>query len=313
MEFKTTFTQMTQHIVESGVLRSNPFILLDVGCSGGIASLWRLFGTSLRAIGVDPVKSEINRLNNTESFEGVNYRSAYIGLPDSHPIVVAREGGEPWGGNPWNRLSAHVAAEIIRQKNEVENKLTTLNDWQNSDLVNQEQKLTVDELVNRENLEDLDFIKIDIDGYDLDVIYSAMNVMNAAPVLGFTLEVNYFGSTSNSDHTFHNTDRLMRESGFDLFDLSVRRYSSSALPAPFTHRCPAQTHYGRPLQGDALYLRDPMSKGTRKAPICPDLDALKTLKLACLFELFGLPDHAAELIIGQRDKITTLCPTGDLL
>ncbi|MFX8362538.1 hypothetical protein ABTL34_19440, partial [Acinetobacter baumannii] len=67
---------------------------------------------------------------------------------------------------------------------------------------------------------------------------------------------NFEGSYSPHHHTFHNTDRYMRRHGFDLFGLTTRNYSSGALPSPFLYRYPAQSLHGRPLQGDALYLRD---------------------------------------------------------
>src|SRR6185295_6659027 len=122
--------------------------------------------------------------------------------------------------------------------------------WQESKLADPNLKIGVDDLVREENLMCLDFIKIDIDGYDLDVLHSAESCTQDSPVLGYTLEVNFYGSTADTDHTFHNTDRLMRQWGFDLFGLTVRRYSVAALPAPFELDCPAQTVFGRPLQGD---------------------------------------------------------------
>ena len=48
----------------------------------------------------------------------------------------------------------------------------------------------------------------------------------------------------------------MRAHGFALFDLTVRTYSSSALPQPYVMPHAAQSIRGRPLQGDALYIRD---------------------------------------------------------
>jgi hypothetical protein len=37
------------------------------------------------------------------------------------------------------------------------------------------------------------------------------------------------------------------------------------------------------------------------------------LKLACLFECFGLPDHAAELIRANAESLLTLCDPQELL
>ena len=46
--------------------------------------------------------------------------------------------------------------------------------------------------------------------------------------------------------------------GFDLFDIKhVTRYSAAALPAAYDHHGFSQNVYGRVLQGNALYLRDP--------------------------------------------------------
>ena len=105
----------------------------------------------------------------------------------------------------------------------------------------------------------------------------------------------------------------MRQWGFDLFGLSMRRYSAASLPAPFEWNAPAQTVFGRPYQGDAVYLRDPMAAQTRDAPLCPPLSPHKILKLACLFECFGLPDHAAELILANSDHLNTICVPQELL
>lgn len=313
MEYTSVFTRMTRSLVEKKTFAAQPFTLLDVGCSGGIAAFWRVFEPSLVALGIDPVVTECERLNANEANSSVRYRPVFVGLSDQHPFVQKRGNNEPWGGNPWNRLSTPLAIDILKSKTKEEDKLAVLNDWQGSGLADRQSKMGVDDLVQEEKLSGLDFIKVDVDGYDLDVVVSAENSTHDSPVLGYTLEVNFFGSTADTDHTFHNTDRLMRQWGFDLFGLTMRRYSVAALPAPFEWDGPAQTLFGRPLQGDALYLRDPMASGTRGAAECPPLSPQKLLKLACLFECFGLPDHAAELIQANAQSLLTLCNPQELL
>jgi hypothetical protein len=310
MEHTLKFTQMARSLVERGVFASHPFTLLDVGCSGGISPFWRVFEPSLVARGIDPVSPECERLNRQESNSNVRYVARFVGLPDDHSFVQRRGTREPWGGNPWSRLSSRTAFEFLQSKTKNKDKLAVLNDWQTSGVTELTTKLQVDELVKEEKLFELDFIKVDVDGYDLDVILSAEESTRSAPVLGYTLEVNFFGTAFETDHTFHNTDKLMRQWGFDLFDLSMRRYSSAALPAPFEWDGPAQTVFGRPYQGDAIYLRDPMTTG---GPQCPSLSPYKTLKLACLFECFGLPDHAAELVHANVGHLSQVCDPKELL
>jgi hypothetical protein len=313
MEYTSVFTKMTRSLVEKRVFAVAPFTLLDVGCSGGISPFWRVFDPSLIALGIDPVVSECERLNASEANANIRYRPTFVGLSDEHPFVRKRGNNEPWGGNPWNRLSSPLAIDILQSQTKKEDKLPVLNDWQAAGLADPHSKMAIDDLVQEETLSGLDFIKIDVDGYDLEVTLSAENSAQQAPVLGFTLEVNFFGSTADTDHTLHNTDRLMRQWGFDLFGLTVRRYSAAALPAPFEWDSPAQTRFGRPLQGDAVYLRDPMAAGTRGAGQCPPLTRQKILKLACLFECFGLPDHAAELIKANTESLRELCDPSKLL
>src|SRR5262249_27633406 len=84
-------------------------------------------------------------------------------------------------------------------------------------------------------------------------------------------------------------------------------------PAPFEGDAPGETSFGRPYQGDAVYLRDPFAAETQGAPECPALSVRKLLKLACLFECFGLPDHAAELIRGTSDTLVSMCDPNELL
>jgi hypothetical protein len=88
----------------------------------------------------------------------------------------------------------------------------------------------------------------------------------------------------------------MRKAGFDLFGLTVRTYSNAALPGRYLYAVPAQGHTGRPLQGDALYLRDPIADGQQ-------LSLDKLLKLAALFSLAALPDYAVEILLRYRDTL----------
>ncbi len=102
-------------------------------------------------------------------------------------------------------------------------------------------------------------------------------------VLGVGLEVNWFGSANPTEHTFHNTDLFLREQGYALFGVTFRSYSRTDLPAPFLHELYAQTRFGQPYQGDAVYVRDlaaPYQRGL-VAKYAPE----KLVKLASIYEL----------------------------
>ena len=292
------YVSITELLVKQGVFDEQPLQVLDVGCSGGIFPVWRAFEPSLEALGVDPLVAEIDRLEKQEKNPAVNYISAYVGLPQNSEFAIEQGNHDPIGANPWDRLSASLAVQLMRSGMPNSERLSVLNDWVNLPLNTSEERISIDSLVASQGLKGLD---------------SAEKVIQSSPVVGLMLEVNFFGSDSKFDHTFHNTDRLMRKWGFELFDLGVRKYSSAALPGRFTHRIPSQTQFGRPYQGDALYLRDPLGKHVTTGTSCPNLDPHKLLKLACLFQCFGLPDHAAEIITTYSDDISSICDPKQLL
>ena len=114
----------------------------------------------------------------------------------------------------------------------------------------------VDEIVREERLPTVDFLKVDVDGPDLEVLESAREVLGRRQVLGVAVEVNWFGSANPSEPTFHNTDLFLRQQGYALFGVTVRPYSRTDLPAPFLRELYAETRFGQPYQGDAIYVRD---------------------------------------------------------
>jgi hypothetical protein len=111
------------------------------------------------------------------------------------------------------------------------------------------------------------------------------------------LEVNFVGTGSANEHSFHNTDRFMRTQGYELFRLDVRNYSSLALPARYVWPTPAETLSGRPWQGEAYYARDVTSKA---------LSTTQQAKLGAILSLWDVPDLAAELLTAQRASLGSL-------
>jgi hypothetical protein len=116
--------------------------------------------------------------------------------------------------------------------------------------------IELDEFLLRTHPTDVDFIKIDTDGSDYQVLLGAQELMARSPVLGVAVECQFQGPVHEAANIFGNIDRLLRRLGFSLFDIEVYRYSRAALPKPFVYRIPAQTTSGQVLWADALYLRD---------------------------------------------------------
>jgi hypothetical protein len=170
------------------------------------------------------------------------------------------------------------------------------------DLVYAKQRTSLDDFFDAHRSVRVDFVKVDTDGHDYEVLCGSRRLLSEHQVLGLLVETQFHGVSHPHSNLFSNIDRLLREHGFSLFGLETYRYTRGVLPGHFVYHLPAQTREGQVLAGDALYLRDIAAPGYVERWNCV-LPTSKLLKLLCLFELFGLPDCAAELLECKRKEL----------
>ena len=140
-------------------------------------------------------------------------------------------------------------------------------------------------------------MKIDTDGSDLQVLIGADEILRFG-VLGLKIEVQFQGAAHPYANTFANIDSYLRERGFSLYDLRPFRYSRGALPRPFESRLMASTVAGQLLSGHAVYFRD-IGHPDYEQHFPFTVTPARVLKLAALFDVFRLPDCAAELLLNR--------------
>ncbi len=264
---------------------ATPFRLLDIGASGGIDVGFKAFRPGFEGIGVDPNLDDIG-LREPET--GVRFLASRIdALPARKPTF-------------WQRTSAQSIAERRSGEKLSPQEAQRNNLWPQATLSTD--ATTVAAILTDANWDYLDFLKIDVDGQDFEILKDCESLLASHAVLGVGIEVNYAGDGDPLANTFSNIDLVMRRNGFDLFDLSVRRYSLAALPAPFEWSIAGETVTGRPVQGDAVYLRDLTSTDLLNNPTLAT--ARNVGALIGLFDLFQLPDLAIE----HLDRFQDLLP-----
>jgi FkbM family methyltransferase len=295
---------MVQEVVRSGVLAEDPLVVVDVGCGMGIDPVWRLFEPALQVEAFDPQLDEIERLRSVEPNPNVHYHAALVGLDENDPFLVEQRVAleRDQAHNPWPRLSTSAALGAAAAEGPVD--LEERNDWSLRELASA--KVGLGSFLRDEGVRTVDFVKTDTDGADLEVLRSLGDAIEPLGILGFMVETPFTGADSDTAHTFSNVDRFMKRHGFALFTLSVNRYSRAALPAPFTHAMLAQTEWGQPIWGDLVYLRDGGWPDVVSSPA-------KLLKLACLHEVFRVPDVAAETLLLHRPELEPLVDVDRLL
>ena len=282
-------SEVVTAIVQEYLDPKDCFRLIDVGASGGIAPYWSAFGQRLRAVGFDPIAVPSTPPTTTADSH-VKYETAFVGCRDFESLFPLTE--RQIRVDPYTRTSAARAQEITKLRGGT-------HPFELSEDV--DRRIVLDEYFDEH--EELDFLKIDTDGSDLEVLLGAERILRSGQILGLLVETQFQGWAHDYSNTFANIDRHLRARGFALYELDNQRYTRAALPGLFRHSKTAQTFSGQLLWADALYFRDlahPQYEQLHGYQITRE----RLLKLVALFDLFELADCAAELLIA-RPAFTT--------
>jgi len=287
-------------------LKDERFAVIDVGCSGGIEPIWRLFGDRFAAIGFDASVSECRRLAEQETHANVHYVAGFVGIPPDHPFALRAAHLPLYPGDFSPRTSAAWAGSLRAARTAIASDREKMhqNQWQRTELADRDKPVYVAATLEQYGFSSPDFLKIDIDGPDFLVLNSLDGMFEKFSLMGVRLEVNLSSDGSDTANTFYNTDRFMNRQGYVLVRLDNRSYSMRALPSRFDITIPAQTVSGRIFQSEAFYARDLADE--RWKELAAATSAEKLAKLAAIFSAWEQPDCAAELLLVHRDRLSAL-------
>jgi FkbM family methyltransferase len=284
-------SEVVAAVVNEYLAPTECFQLIDVGASGGIAPYWSAFGQRLRAVGFDPIAVETaGRAPATTGNPHVTYETAFVGSRNFERLFPVSE--RQIRVDPYTRTSA-ARAQVISATRRGEHS------FEAARLA--DRRIVLDEYFGEH--EELDFLKIDTDGSDLEVLLGAERILRSGQVLGLLVETQFQGWAHEYSNTFANIDRHLQARGFALYELDNKRYTRAALPGLFKHSKAAQTHSGQLLWADALYFRD-LAHSHYEQLYGYQITRERLLKLVALFDLFELADCAAELLIARPDLTT---------
>jgi hypothetical protein len=176
----------------------------------------------------------------------------------------------------------------------------------------------LDDVLAEFDVPNVDFIKLDVEGAELDVLAGGRRCIEKPSVLGLLSEIRFHPEINRSP-IFAELDLFVRKFGFALFDIEFHYQSRIAMPYPgLAHYQRANgepffayTSRGQLQDGNALYLRDlllPLG-----APLIEQATATSILKMCAVMEIFSLSDCAAELLLAARKRIDAVTDTSRLL
>jgi FkbM family methyltransferase len=247
----------------------------------------------LVAIGVDPLVSEVARLTASETNPNVRFVEAFA--VSDQPLPQTSPDGPHW----FSRSSAWAAVQSEARKDSyVQDNFNA-----GAPVAYTERRITLSKLLEDEGMRRVDVLKVDTDGFDVQVLAGADRFLRDNIPLLVIVEANFNGEGLGirSSSVIWAVDAILRPLNLSLVDMDVWRYTRAALPAPFVMHTTSQTVRGPLGYCDVYYYDDPLAEPGKLDRWLQRGDLQRCFKLIILFERFGLQDCAAELICALQD------------
>ena len=253
-------------------------VLIDIGARWGIQGPWKNIPVgALRYYGFDADEAECRLLNETKQLSG---KAKYLPYALSDKIgeekfyLTETEGASSFYKPNYSIANRYYFNEYYKIKKELILKTTTL------------QKVFADEKI------DPDFMKIDTQGFELNILKGAGEYLD--DVLAMEIEVEFLPFYEGQP-LFSDVDSFARAKGFELFDLN--RYWGKRV-----NMAKDQANRGQIAFADAIYFR---SAGSFYALYKnSDKKKEKLMKIVSMFVLYGFFDAAIEYIKHPDSPLT---------
>ena len=229
------------------VAERHPVNAFDLGARSGVSRDLSALAFAVNAYGFEPDEAECRRLNQAAAAGPDPWRSltylpyALAGKAGQRTLFITERGGTssllepvPGAGGKFSRPESYY--KVVRKLEGVPCR-------------------TLDQAAKDLNLEHLDFLKIDVEGMEYEVLRGGELVL-ADQVLGLRIEAG-FVRLRRGQRPFHEMDALLRDLGFQPMRFMElhhwRRLSPVKPPRPAPGLIPYSL--GQMVHGDLLYLR----------------------------------------------------------
>ena len=272
----------TKWVVSEGLLRE-PFVLVDVGVQGGENQRWQPLGDYLVVHGFDPIEEVVHELTEQNHHRpNCHYHCMALGNVDGKQAFYFN------AANP-------TASSMFRQG-------IGRFDVENAEQLRQVPIRRLDSLLAEGLIPQADFIKVDVEGFEKDVLLGARELLSAG-VLGLHTETNFGVSPHYPKSHFATLAELALAQHLLVFDVAFSRIPRATFQRALVDKGmkPISEDYlvGRPATVDVLFCRDLIDEvdqpGNYQTPCRPfRLDQL--IKVIIICELHGLNDVALDTV-----------------
>jgi FkbM family methyltransferase len=282
----------TKWVVAKGLL-STKFVVIDIGVQGGEHPRWQFLDPHVEIYGFDAIAEVIDDLERAAA--GARHRRYYN-------IALGDEDGERLFFVSANRFGS----SFFSSDSEAEKRVVPIR--------------RLDTLYREGLLPRADYIKLDCEGFEPEILKGARQYLAASDVICVTTETNFEVSPAFPRTHFQAINEILGEYRLVLFDENHIRtpaaeYSAALAKKPWPEPDPAHgippLVVGRPRTYDIVFCpdlaadrRDPDRFGSgQPSARMPSVDMV--IKAMINFELHGLMDCAVELAATFRDVLAS--------
>ena len=253
------------------ILANNPLCVVDVGASGGIDPRWAKFTTSYKGILFEPDPREYDML---KSKSGKNLIVLNSALSDSSDTI------------DFHLCEKQQVSSTYLPNFDFLNKFPNAKRFDVTKTI-KIQADTLDNQLKKNDITEIDFIKIDTQGYELPILKGSVDYLNNT--IGLELEVE-FAQLYENQPLFKEVDSFVQKKGFELIDL--KRYYWKRKEGADTGN-----QKGQLVFGDALYFKSP-----EQVLLMKDINQEKIIRAICIYLVYGYVDLAKTLLIKANDN-----------
>ncbi|WP_353932707.1 FkbM family methyltransferase [Okeanomitos corallinicola TIOX110] len=235
---------------------------------------WNIFAPNLTIYGFDADADACEEAEAELEARGINWTEKHI------PLALGKSVGE----STLYVTKDHACSSLYKPNEPFISRFAYLSELMDLDFTIELETTTLDTFCQAEGIDSIDFLQIDVQGADLEVLQGASEILSRG-VLGIQIEVEFSPLYLNQP-LFADVDIHLRKNGFQLFELASAYCARASSPIISNNRP------GQLLWADAFYLQDPIGINFNPAVKEPG----KILKLACIADTLGFFDYALELL-----------------
>ena len=250
-------------MIDNSLLDQNNLNIVDIGAAGGIHNRWSLFHPLVKEILFEPDKDEYKKLINISDPNSLIINSALAGTKRRIKFYVTQK---------------QECSSCYMPNTEF---LSLFDGADRFDIL-QTLSIEVDTLTNQLNknsITEVDFIKIDTQGSELDILEGSLDFLSRA--VGIEVEME-FVEVYKGQPLFDEVHSFLIRNGYNLFD--IKRYYWKRKNEP------PNTNKGQLIFGDGLYFRSPENILSIK-----DVDEKKVIRSIYVYIAYGYYDLARNL------------------